>query len=197
MIAYVAGLGAVVEHTRNAVRNQSDRVQASHQGRVAALNAELPAAAFLVKLRNYVLHHVALPWEFRGELLQEGATAEVLLNTPELLRHEWAKPARDFLLTCGDQLRLGLLLRPFHDAITEVTSLALSDCWDSNPAPIDELNKLIARRNLLLTGGVTDGRDWQERMAHAQENLVRMQSGEPQVDFETGLPFDTTDDDPS
>jgi hypothetical protein len=40
-----------------------------------------------------------------------------------------------------------------------------------------------------MTGGVTDGKDWQQRMAHVQENLRRMDAGEPQLAYESNQPF--------
>jgi hypothetical protein len=54
----------------------------------------------------------------------------------------------------------------------------------------EQVNGLIAKRNLLLTGGVSNGRDWEARVAHMEENLRRSQRGEPQINFETELLFD-------
>jgi hypothetical protein len=65
-IAYVAGLGAVIDHTRSVVDKQGDTVKAEYAERTAALVAKHPSAPFLGKLRNYVLHNLAAPWEHRG-----------------------------------------------------------------------------------------------------------------------------------
>ena len=43
----------------------------------------------------------------------------------------------------------------------------------------DECDDLIRRRNLLVSGGVTDGLDWEQRVAHMAEYGKRVSRGEP------------------
>lgn len=51
---------------------------------------------------------------------------------------------------------------------------------------VDELSR---KRNLLASGGITDGEDWEDRIAHIQENIARRNRGEPELNYVTGLPF--------
>ena len=64
---------------------------------------------------------------------------------------------------------------------------------EANAMIFDECDDLIRRRNLLVSGGVTDGLDWEQRVAHMAENGKRARRGEPQTDYQTGLPIDRGD----
>ena len=45
-----------------------------------------------------------------------------------------------------------------------------------------------------MYGTVTDGRDWQKRMEHIQQNLRAKREGRPQTDYETGAAIPEADE---
>lgn len=186
-IAYVAGLGAVIDHTRSVVNKQSEGVKSEYAGRTAALVEKHPAAPFLGKLRNYVLHNLAAPWEFSGSF-GEHMTSRVALTSEVLLedKKSWNAEARDFIVASGKSIQLSPLLTPYMEAMVEHVGLVFPAVIRENEASLDECDALIKKRNLLLSGGATDGSDWEARMAHVAENLSRVRRGEPQTDFRTG-----------
>ncbi|MCC9178618.1 hypothetical protein [Arthrobacter sp. zg-Y750] len=186
-IAYVAGLGAVIEHTRSVVNKQSEGVKSEYGGRTAALVEKHPAAPFLGKLRNYVLHNVAAPWEFSGSF-GEQATCRIALTSEVLLedKKSWNAEARNFIVASGKSIQLSPLLTPYMEAMVEHVGLVIPAVIRENEASLDECNALIKKRNLLLTDGVSDGSDWEARMAHITENFKRVKRGERQTDFRTG-----------
>ena len=190
IIAYAAGVGAVVDQTRNALKLQSAQLREAEAERRRALIAPVPGAAFLTKLRNYVLHYLAAPWAFRAQMKDNNLTGAVLLEPRELLQFDgWTMAARDFIQLQSDGIQLSKLLQPFLTAMGDHTTWLLEQAHSENAPLIADVNGLIAKKNLLLTGGVTDGRDWEARMAHTAENLDRIRRGEPQTDFRTGDPI--------
>ena len=184
IIAYVAGLGALIDHVRIVLALQSEQLQVEYAQRIGVLMKTVPGALFLSKLRNYVLHYVVAPWEFSAEQHGDELSAEVLLNSAELLTMKnWPAPVRSFISSTGPQLRLSPLLHPYFSAMQELVVWLIDKCWDDNRATLDEVNKLILKRNLLLTG-VTDGQDWEARVANMTENMARAKRGEAQINFE-------------
>ncbi|WP_166880150.1 hypothetical protein [Salinibacterium sp. ZJ450] len=188
-VAYVAGLGALIDHTRIVLKSQADEIQTEHADLLRSMTATVPAALFLAKLRTYVLHYVVAPWEFTAEQNGDTITAKVLLATDELLKIEWQAPVRSFIKLSGSQIHLSPLLNPYLNAMHSLTTSFIERCWQANARLFDEVDALVAKRNLLLSGGVTDGRDWAARVANMEENIKRAERGEMQVNFQTGRPF--------
>lgn len=189
-IAYVAGLGAVIDHTRSVVKNQSDAVQAEYAARTVELVAEHPSAPFLGKLRNYILHNLAAPWRFSGgfgdnSVTRVELTAAVLLES----KKSWNADAKQFIAEAGEGIQLAPLLRPYMEAmvthVRKVVPVVLQDNMDI----IKECDVLIMKRNMLLTNGVTNGLDRDARLKHMADNFGRAERGEPQTDFRTGEPI--------
>ena len=106
----------------------------------------------------------------------------------------WSAPVRAFIASTGDQLHLSPLLRPYLAAMQELTVWLINRCWEDNTAVFDEVEDLVRKRNLLLTGGTTDGHDWEARIANMVENRARAERGEAQINFETGQPIPHVDD---
>lgn len=189
-IAYAAGVGALVDQTRNALRLQSASLREAEAKHRKDFIDPIPGAAFLTKLRNYVLHYVAAPWEFRAQMHDDNLTAKVLLSANELLKFDgWGSSAREFIESQSDGIQLSNLLQPFLSAMGDHTNWIFELCASENVRLVDEVNGLVAKKNLLLTGGATDGRDWEARMAHIAENIQRSKRDEPQLDFRTGEPI--------
>lgn len=122
---------------------------------------------------------------------EDNLTGKVLLTANELHKFDgWNSSAREFIATQSDGIQLSKLLPPFLSAMVHHTNWVIEQCAVENAQLVAEVNGLVAKRNLLLTGGATDGRDWEARMAHVAENLKRFERGEPQVDFRTDEPID-------
>ena len=167
------------------MREQPEAVRIEYERQFLALVRPLQQAAFLARLRNYVLHYVVAPWRFRGTF-GDTTQATVLLDVSTLLEFDWNKDARGFIESCGKSVVLSPLLSPYREATELLQSRLYERCWAEGASAIEESNQLIARRNLILSSGVTDGRDWFDRVANIQENLTRERRGEPQIDFPEG-----------
>ncbi|MBF0816052.1 hypothetical protein ACH0AH_07555 [Microbacterium paludicola] len=191
IIAYVAALGALIDHTRSLMKLQPKILSDEYDTRTAELMKRHPAAPFLGRLRNYILHRVAAPWEFDGNFVGGNMTARVLLSSEALLedRKGWTGDAKAFILASGEQVHLSPLLQPYLEAMVEHIVQVFPAVARANAVSIEDCDRLVKERNLLLSGGVTDGSDWEQRVAHMQENSQRRQRGEPQTDFRTGLPI--------
>lgn len=189
-IAYTAGLGAVIDQSRAVVQAQSRTIQDDYAKRAAAIMRDHPGGPFLTKLRNYVLHNVAAPWSFSGTI-GKASIARVALDSDSLLEDKkaWSSDAKDFIRTSGESVHLSPLIAPYLDAMVEHIGWIFPTVFQANTKLLKDCDKLIARRNLLLTGGVTDGHDWEERVAHMAENARRADRREPQTDYRTGLPI--------
>lgn len=189
-IAYVAGLGAVIDHTRSVVDKQSDAVKAEYAERTAELVAKHPSAPFLGKLRNYVLHNLAAPWEFSGNF-GDSSGARVALTSAVLLesKKSWTADAKQFIAAAGESIHLAPLLRPYMEAMVLHVGKVFPVVVRDNMDIIKECDALIMKRNMLLSGGVTDGLDWDARLKHMADNIGRAERGEPQTDFRTGEPI--------
>lgn len=186
--AYVSGIGAVIEQARTAATMQPAPFQEQYQRRQAALLKALPQAVFLAKLRNFVLHRFSAPWEFSGTFGRSIST-KISLNVPALLEAKWDAPSRQYLEGQGGQLHFLPLLGPYQNAMYNIVNWFVHEAFAQNKELFDEHNRLVAVYNLTLTGGATDGRDWDERMAHVAENIRRRDKGLPQTDFRTGEEF--------
>jgi hypothetical protein len=193
-IAYVAGLGAVIDHTRSVVDKQGDTVKAEYAERTAALVAKHPSAPFLGKLRNYVLHNLAAPWEFSGNI-GDRPCARIALTSAVLLESKkaWNADAKQFIASAGENIHLAPLLHPYMEDMVAHIGMIFPVVVRDNRDIIDECDALIMKRNMLLSGGVTDGLDWERRLEHMAENMGRAERGEPQTDFRTGEPIPEDD----
>ncbi|MEB0003941.1 hypothetical protein QN357_13490 [Cryobacterium sp. RTC2.1] len=195
-IAYTAGLGAVIDQSRAVVQAQSPAIQDEYARRASVIMKGHPGGPFLAKLRNYVLHNVAAPWTFSGTF-GEVSTGRVALDSASLLEDNksWSRDAKDFIVANGESIQLSPLIAPYSEAMVEHIGWIFPTVAAANAKILKECDELIQTRNLLLSGGVTDGRDWELRIAHMSENIKRADRGEPHTDYRTGLPI--FDDDPA
>jgi hypothetical protein len=190
LLSYVAGLVAVVDQSRPIIALLIPANQKEAARRSATLLGAHPESIFLAKLRNYVLHYLAAPWQFKASLdRDQTVTGEISILTEQLLEWDGWKGAKSYIETAGESIQLRPLIRPHFIATAEYTAWLLDTAWADNLALINQANGLIAHRNLVLSGGVSDGHDWAERIAHIEANLRRAKRGEPQTDFNTGKPF--------
>lgn len=192
LVAYVAGLKAVIDHARVLSQGQSKGLQARYAERTQKLVVDLPYSAFLVKFRNYILHNVVAPWGFTVNTMEDGTThSTIYLNTAPLLESKswWDAGSKAFLSDSGDSIHLLPLLEPYRAALVAHIDVLMREIWDEIDPELDKLRELGRKRALLMTGGITNGDDWEDRMAHIQENIFREQRGEPALNYQTGKPF--------
>lgn len=192
IIAYTAGLGAVIDQARAVAQAQNRFIQDAYAARTKEIVENHPAAPFLWKLRNHVLHNIAAPWHFSGSFEEDGSSScTVSLDTELLLedKKSWNKEAKDFIRDSGDTIQLSPLIDPYLHAMVNHIGRLLPEVMQANIASVRACDELIKKRNLLLSGGVTDGSDWEERIAHLEENIRRQDRGELPTDFRTGLPI--------
>lgn len=194
LIAYVAGLGAVVDHARILSEGRSKALRERYEGRTKQLLSDIPSAPFLAKLRNYVLHNVAAPWEFGGTFGEGGVFegTQISLSVEALLENKsgWSADAKAYLRASGTKIQLSPLLEVYRKVMVEHIDTLMREVYEENEPSMETVRELARKRNLLLTGGITDGDDWEDRMAHIQENIHRKNRGEPELNYETGLPFE-------
>lgn len=188
-LAYAAATGAVVEQLRTLVRSVAPEVGEEYSRKVATASG-VEGAPFLTKARNYLLHYLAAPWTFEVEVDGASARAKVMLDVDALLDNtQWDAAVRVFLAGHADGLHLLPLLAPYRKWNVDLIEWTLDACLKANSTAIAETNALIARRNLILSGGLTDGLDWEERVHHMAENMRRNERGEPPTDFQTRQPL--------
>lgn len=109
LIAYVAGLGAVVDHVRLLSSGQSTALQERYARRTTQMRSRVPSAIFLAKLRNYVLHNVAAPWGFSGTFGEAGTfkDTQISLDVETLLENKkWTADAKAYLIASGAKIHL-------------------------------------------------------------------------------------------
>lgn len=192
LIAYVAGLGSVIDHSRIISKKlDKDHLKEESDRRIEIFQ-KLPQSVFLGKLRNYVLHYLAAPWRFSGGFSKKNPTEmKITLDASELLEWKsWTAEPKRFIEEAGKNIHLRPLIKPHLDATKEHTNWLLKTVFSDNLEIIEEANEIIRRRNLLITGGATDGHDLEARMKHIEENLQRSQNGEPQINYMTGGPIE-------
>lgn len=189
LMPYVAGLAAVVEQSRPLLDYLEPDTRAEADRRLAALKADHPQAIFLTKLRNYVLHYLTAPWVFRARYAAgQPLRGEVALSTQTLLEwNHWAGAAT-FVRAAGDRIVLRPLIWPHFKATAEHTEWLLEAVWNDREDLVAEANALIAERNLILTGGLSDGADRQEREAELQAAISDLLRDEQQASPDSESP---------
>lgn len=176
LISYVAGAGALIDHSRRLARKQPSEIEAAHKARAEKMLAEVPASAFFGKLRNYVLHNVVAPWAF--QMRPKGDTTEgvISLAVDSLLvsKSTWSKEARAFLHDCGERVRLSDHLQDYEDANLMLCATLIADIVNAHRSQFDDLEKLQKQLMLGMTGGRFDNdvarhRDLEERLRVCRE----------------------------
>lgn len=187
LLAYTAGVGAVVDQTRDFVRRYGDEnLGMEYNSRIAKMGQDVPEAEFMVKLRNYVLHYLSAPWgwELQWPGSGESMTTQLGLDTAGMLKMGWNQSITAFLESQPKRIHLTPMVDRFTEAESQLVQWVVNTAFERNRESIDEANQALAKYNLHLTGGVSDGRDWNERLAHIQENLRRMEAGEEQLNWQ-------------
>lgn len=192
LVAYAAGVGAVIDQTRELINKHGDRkVKGEFEQRKGALEELVPCAPLIVKLRNYLLHYLSAPWGVTLHVNNEGdaqvTTFKVQLGRDQLLQMQgWSSPAKAFLEKQEPDIHVTPLIQTFTQAEAELAAWAHNAIMELRGPEMDATNELIRELNLALTGGAHDGSDWEGFYDHMSENLRRMKAGDPQVGWREG-----------
>lgn len=189
LVAFAAGVGAVIDQTREVVNKYGDRkVKREFEQRKKALEERVPSAPLIVKLRNYVLHYLSAPWGVSLHWVNEDegqvVTFKVQLSRDQLLQMQgWSSPAKAFLEKQESDIHITPLIEEFTNAEAELSAWVHNVIMELRAPEINAANDLISRYNLALTGGAHDGSDWDRFNDHVGENLKRKTAGEAQVNW--------------
>lgn len=186
--AYLGAMGALIDVARRVSQNLPQAFQTDYAERSQAVR-DLDGVMVLRDLRNYMLHYSSAPWHFSGTFNTSGSTARVALDSETLAEWKsWKADSRSYF-EAHDVVHLSQIIAPYELAMIGLFEWFSHEFYTYKQSDVDAANDLMRRANLQLTGGVTDGHDWQERIAHVQENIHRHKAGEAQINYETGLPF--------
>lgn len=189
LLAYAAGVGAVIDQTRELVNKHGDRkVKEEFEQRKKALERSVPSAPFIIKLRNYVLHYLSAPWGVALHFVNgdegQDVSFKVQLGRDRLLQMpKWPSSAKTFLEQQEPDIHITPLIETFTDAEMELSAWVHNSIMELRSPEIDTTNDMIRRYNLASTGGAHDGSDWEGFYGHMSQNLHRMKTGEPRVDW--------------
>lgn len=186
--AYLGAMGTVIDVARRVAKTLGDPFEERYTAQ-SQLVREIDGVTVLRDLRNYMLHYSSAPWQFSGRITPDTQTTEVGLTSEALGEWKgWKADSRAYM-NSRKSVRLISIVAPYETGMVALFEWFSADFYRVVQPDLDEANELVRQLNLHLTGGVTDGKDWPERVAHIQENLRRSDAGLPQINFETGLPF--------
>lgn len=186
--AYLGAMGALIDVTRRISQKLPESFQSDYADRSQAVR-DVQGVVVLRDLRNYMLHYSSAPWRADANITSEGMTTRISLDSESLAKWSgWKADSRTYL-RANDAVRLIEIIVPYEAAMVRLFEWFGEEFYRIKQPDLDAANDLVRRVNLHLSGGATDGHDWQKRMAHVQENLRRSRAGEPQIDYETGLPL--------
>jgi hypothetical protein len=186
--AYLAAMGALIDVARRVAQQMPDDFRAEYLARSEAVRA-IDGVSVLRDLRNYMLHYSAAPWHFSGAIKDNTMTSCVGLDSAALSAWDrWSATSKTYLRR-NDVVPLRNIITPYEAAMIRLFEWFATDFYRHKQPDLDAANDLVRRVNLHLTGGVSDGADWPQRVAHMAENIRRANAGEPQINYETGEPI--------
>ena len=183
--AYLASMVALVDITRRVMTPYaSTELATEFKVRNDAVRA-IPGAAALRGLREYAVHYGTVPINFKWTVEPTKLNSAVAVDTPTVLAMDRLRSDARTELNARPE---GLPLRPIADAYGRAMRdlhLWLNEALNELHTPdFAACNQLVAERNLLLSGGTHDGRDWPAFWAHVAENSRRAEAGLPQLDWQ-------------
>jgi len=186
--AYLGAMGTVIDVARRVAKTLGNPFEQSYNDKSMLVRA-VDGVNVLRDLRNYMLHYGSAPWHLSGQITPVTRRTEVGLSSETLAEWKgWKSDSRAYLKR-RKTVRLVIITSPYEAAMVSLFEWFNVEFYRVVQPDLDAANDLVRRINLHLTGGVSDGKDWPERMAHIQENVRRSNAGLPQLNYETGLPF--------
>jgi hypothetical protein len=171
---------ALVDHTRRILSKYSETEFSIEFSRRNEIIRHLPCSKFLRDLRNYLLHYGMVPFTHTVTIGSEVVDSYVLLDSKNLLKWKgWNATMRDHILASGDSLRLRLEIDEYHQQMKDLYDWLLDEFWTSHESDIDAANGIVAQINLIISGGRTDGRNYD--MAPSAEEIQRFRESQRQA----------------
>jgi hypothetical protein len=172
----LASAMSLVDHTRRLIRGyeggsfatefreRNDAVRAAH------------SSVFLRDLRNYLLHYELIPFAHSVSLPdgqnRAGLVSEVRVRCSDILAWKgWNSAAKSYMSQCGESVHLVALAKQYVKSMDDLYDWVFEQFEELHGDDVDATNELVAEHNLTLTGEVTDGRDWYERMAKIEQQI--------------------------
>lgn len=184
--AYLGAMGTLIDVARRISKKLPESFQSGYAERSQTVR-DIEGVVVLRDLRNYMLHYSSAPWRADGNITADGMTTRISLDSATLAEwNGWKADSRKYLAD-NQTVRLIEIVVPYEAAMTSLFAWFGEEFYKIKQSDIGAANDLVRRVNLHMSGGATDGKDWQKRMMHVQENLRRSRAGEPQIDYETGL----------
>lgn len=159
LVAYSAGVGAVVDQTRRIMDKWGDdALKQELQAKVRNMLDTTPGAEFVVKLRTYVLHYLAAPWRCNFRLNKQGSerslALQIQLDCAALLKMgRWPGEAKRFIEEQGQAIHLLPVINNFSKAEWGITVWVHEVICDYRQPEIQKANDLIRELNMLLGSG--------------------------------------------
>lgn len=154
---YIASAFTLRDHSYTIRHDGTSAVAVKHKERVKEMLQDL-RMPFVQDLRNYMLYDylpiVAHLVEVTNVNQPNMAmTAQHLLSVPTLLKStKWSDPSKEFLASCDDTIDLRPLIHDHGAKLLKCNTELFNDLEAANQSNLRELNGLVTRANMALTG---------------------------------------------
>lgn len=177
----IAAAISLVDHARILLNGYAGTpFETEHKTRNDAVWGE-PRTQFLRGLRNLLLHFGHAPIRTSVVVNSEGTVTKILLSSPDLLgEHEWTRPARAFIEANPDGIHLSAEVDAYAQSVAALYRWIFEQFETLHGADIDELNLLIAERNLALTNDAFASKEESDK--HALQGWADMKAREGETE---------------
>lgn len=178
ILAYTSGLCAVIEQGRIIERKYlSDIHRKESMRRNEEIKNNHPYSLFFAKLRNHLLHSLSAPWTFSA-FLDSGTGTVGLATKPLLDNAQLDSSVKKLLRDAGERVVISSYIRPHLEAMVDHYKWLVDTAVSDQPDIIQEHDRLVERRNLILTCGRDDGRDMEAKIADIERQLAEHRAQE-------------------
>ena len=163
----LAAVVSLVEQTRPFLKHYeaSSPLRVGFEERSAKVK-DVPAAKFLRRFRNYLLHYGVAPFVTNMNFTGDGVPkTEITLDSRALLEwNDWTAVPRQYLIDHPEGVQLGSIVHEYSLAMNELYEWLIRELADLHQDELDEANALIVEQNKLIFGGAY--RDRASMLAH-------------------------------
>jgi len=176
----IAASVSLVDHTRRLLKCYSDtEFSADFEARNDVVR-HAPVAAFLRRLRNYLLHYGMAPFSYSLRVHDgAGMDSRVTLNSAALLEYSDWGSARAYIVASGQEIHLSVAVDQYSAAMRDLYNWVFAQFEGLHGDHTDAANELVRQINLTMTGGLHDFRDgWPFDVQAALDDFRRRQQGD-------------------
>jgi hypothetical protein len=163
----LAAVVSLVEQTRPFLKHYEEKspLRVGFEERSAKVR-DVPAAKFLRRFRNYLLHYGVAPFVTNMVFVSGGTPkTEITLDARALLEwDDWTAVPRLYLIEHPEGVQLGTIVHEYSLAMNALYEWLIRELADLHQDELDEVNGLIVEQNKLIFGGVY--RDRASMLAH-------------------------------